>query len=387
MQRYRSEAELTGAAQEMAAGQVPQAFELRIHEDAPGEVGQAFHQCFVEVQQHVRHRRPRGEFDRSICVLGGSGPSGLVARWTALSFALAYSACAVVAADACSTSACAAMRATHRRKPNRALSAVVVPAWAMRRAQRLGRFHINRIVQRHQRLQRRVGARTANRTRVQGFLKPEDICKVDYDGKQLAGVKKRTSEVLLHLAVTLSQAGRDGRRPLPPALRHRLRRRSGADPQMRPAGGGGLPRRGAHRGDETPGTQKFADCVLPYVRDCNTIILANHGTVTFGPDLEKAYFNTEIIDGALLAGLYHLVFSVRYIADQGSAQPGRPGGDPPAPAEDRRLSAAWADVRAVCVGDRRRSSFTCLQNRSGGMACRSISARRRPPRSCSASWD
>ena len=34
-----------------------------------------------------------------------------------------------------------------------------------------------------------------------GFLKPEDICKVDYEGKQLAGIKKRTSEVLLHLAV------------------------------------------------------------------------------------------------------------------------------------------------------------------------------------------
>src|SRR5665213_98060 len=34
-----------------------------------------------------------------------------------------------------------------------------------------------------------------------GFLKPEDICKVDYEGKQLAGTKKRTSEVLLHLAV------------------------------------------------------------------------------------------------------------------------------------------------------------------------------------------
>ena len=35
---------------------------------------------------------------------------------------------------------------------------------------------------------------------------------------------------------------------------------------------------------------------MPYVKDCNTILLANHGTVTFGPDLEKAYFNTEIID-------------------------------------------------------------------------------------------
>src|SRR5262249_32191220 len=47
---------------------------------------------------------------------------------------------------------------------------------------------------------------------------------------------------------------------------------------------------------ETPGTQKFADSIVPYVKDCNTIILANHGTVTFGPDLEKAYWNSEIID-------------------------------------------------------------------------------------------
>src|SRR5881398_2579143 len=34
-----------------------------------------------------------------------------------------------------------------------------------------------------------------------GFLKPEDICKVDMEGKQLAGTRKRTSEVLLHLAI------------------------------------------------------------------------------------------------------------------------------------------------------------------------------------------
>src|SRR5262249_41410652 len=30
-----------------------------------------------------------------------------------------------------------------------------------------------------------------------GFMKPEDVCKVDYEGKQLAGSRKRTSEVLL----------------------------------------------------------------------------------------------------------------------------------------------------------------------------------------------
>lgn len=34
-----------------------------------------------------------------------------------------------------------------------------------------------------------------------GFLKPEDVCKVDYEGKQLAGTRKRSSEILLHLAV------------------------------------------------------------------------------------------------------------------------------------------------------------------------------------------
>src|SRR5215471_13608944 len=34
-----------------------------------------------------------------------------------------------------------------------------------------------------------------------GFMKCEDICKVDYEGKQISGRRKRTSEVLLHLAV------------------------------------------------------------------------------------------------------------------------------------------------------------------------------------------
>src|SRR5262249_12812536 len=47
---------------------------------------------------------------------------------------------------------------------------------------------------------------------------------------------------------------------------------------------------------ETPGTQKFADTIVPHLKASNTIILANHGTITFGPDLEKAYWNSEIID-------------------------------------------------------------------------------------------
>ncbi len=47
---------------------------------------------------------------------------------------------------------------------------------------------------------------------------------------------------------------------------------------------------------ETPGGQGFADTVLPFLNATNTIILANHGTVSFGKDLQEAYWKTEILD-------------------------------------------------------------------------------------------
>ena len=34
-----------------------------------------------------------------------------------------------------------------------------------------------------------------------GFMTPEDICAVDLDGNQIAGKRKRTSEILLHLSI------------------------------------------------------------------------------------------------------------------------------------------------------------------------------------------
>jgi len=46
----------------------------------------------------------------------------------------------------------------------------------------------------------------------------------------------------------------------------------------------------------TPGDQRLPNTIVPYVKDCNTILLANHGTVSWGPTCELAYFNTEIID-------------------------------------------------------------------------------------------
>ena len=78
-----------------------------------------------------------------------------------------------------------------------------------------------------------------------GFMKSEDICKVDYEGKQLAGTRKRTSEVLLHLAVYKNATRHQRGRPLPSAARHRFRRRPRADPEVRAARGRSFPGRGA----------------------------------------------------------------------------------------------------------------------------------------------
>src|ERR1035438_1994399 len=39
-----------------------------------------------------------------------------------------------------------------------------------------------------------------------GFMKPEDMCLVDLEGNQLAGTKKRTSEILMHLQIMKRQS-------------------------------------------------------------------------------------------------------------------------------------------------------------------------------------
>jgi L-fuculose-phosphate aldolase len=129
-----------------------------------------------------------------------------------------------------------------------------------------------------------------------GFMKCEDLCKVDYEGKQLAGTRKRSSEILLHLAVYKH-------RPDVQAVVHCHPPHATAFAVAgTPIPKCILPEVEVFLGEvptavyETPGTQKFADTIVPHLKSSNTIILANHGTVTFGPDLEKAFWNSEIID-------------------------------------------------------------------------------------------
>jgi L-fuculose-phosphate aldolase len=129
-----------------------------------------------------------------------------------------------------------------------------------------------------------------------GFLKPDDICLVDMTGKQLAGRKKRSSEALLHLEIYKQRADIKSvvhchpphatafavaREPIPQCVLPEVEVFLGDVPITR---------------YETPGGQAFADTIIPFVDKCNVMILANHGTVSFGENVERAYWWTEILD-------------------------------------------------------------------------------------------
>ncbi len=129
-----------------------------------------------------------------------------------------------------------------------------------------------------------------------GFLKPEDICTMDMSGKQTAGIKKRSSEALLHLEIYKKRpdiksvvhchpphatAFAVAREPIPQCVLPEVEVFLGDVPITR---------------YETPGGKAFAETILPFVDKTNVIILANHGTVSYGVDVEQAYWWTEILD-------------------------------------------------------------------------------------------
>ena len=129
-----------------------------------------------------------------------------------------------------------------------------------------------------------------------GFLRPDDICTVDLEGKQLSGKRKRTSEILLHLAIYKA-------RPDVKAVVHSHPPHATAfaianvelPTCIHPEAEVFL---GAVRTAKyvTPGDTRLGESILPYVKDSNTILLQNHGTVTFDVDLEGAYYKLEIVD-------------------------------------------------------------------------------------------
>jgi L-fuculose-phosphate aldolase len=159
-------------------------------------------------------------------------------------------------------------------------------------------------------------------TRVsKGFMKPDDMCIVDMEGKQISGKRKRSSEILLHLAVFKTRP--DVRACVHCHPPHATAFAVAHEPIPKCT----MPEFEVFLGEvamtpyETPGGQAFADTVVPYVKDTDTIILANHGTITAGTDLMDAYFKTEIIDAyCRILLLAKQLGRVNYYSDEKAAE-------------------------------------------------------------------
>ncbi len=129
-----------------------------------------------------------------------------------------------------------------------------------------------------------------------GFMRPADLCVVDLDGRQLEGRSRKTSEILLHLEIYRhDDAARAVVHCHPPHATafamtgHELP--SGILPEVE-LFLGVVPRVPY----ETPGTDTFARTIVPHVGRANTALLGNHGTVSWSAALERAWWQTEILD-------------------------------------------------------------------------------------------
>ena len=127
-------------------------------------------------------------------------------------------------------------------------------------------------------------------------MQPADICLSDLEGNILAGDRLRTSELLLHLEIYRAN-------PRARAVVH-------CHPPYATAFSltGTLPPIGliteyeifigpsAIAQYETPSTQAFAESILPFVHDHNTILLTNHGVVCWSDTVTHAEWLAEILE-------------------------------------------------------------------------------------------
>jgi L-fuculose-phosphate aldolase len=130
-----------------------------------------------------------------------------------------------------------------------------------------------------------------------GFMKPEDMCLVDLDGKQLAGTKKRTSEILMHLEIMKRQpkAIATSHCHPPHATAFAV---AGVEPPTCM-----IPEIEVFIGKvplapyRTPGTPEMGKLVADLVDKHNTVLMGNHGAVSWSHvSVEDAYFKMEILE-------------------------------------------------------------------------------------------
>lgn len=126
-----------------------------------------------------------------------------------------------------------------------------------------------------------------------GMMSPDDIVVTDLKGNKLNGHRNPSSELAMHLLIYRL-------RPDVNAVCH------AHPPTATGYAAAGLPLNRAILAElvvslgcipvaryGTPGTPELTDAIEPFVQSHDAILMANHGVVTYGPDLLTAFFRME----------------------------------------------------------------------------------------------
>lgn len=129
-----------------------------------------------------------------------------------------------------------------------------------------------------------------------GMMAPDDLVITDMKGNRLSGRRAASSELAMHLLIYR-------RRPDVHAICH-------AHPPIATGyAAAGVPLNKAILSElvlslgcipvapyATPGTPELSEVMDPLVQGYDAILMANHGVVTYGPDLLTAFFRMETVE-------------------------------------------------------------------------------------------
>ena len=129
-----------------------------------------------------------------------------------------------------------------------------------------------------------------------GRMMPSDLVIVDMEGRRMAGKRRVSSEIGMHLLI------------------YRLRPEVNGIVHAHPPTATGFAASGLGLGSPlvcevvvglgsiplarygTPGTPELTDALEPLIPNHDAILMANHGVVTYGPTLESAFMKMETVE-------------------------------------------------------------------------------------------
>ena len=129
-----------------------------------------------------------------------------------------------------------------------------------------------------------------------GFMTADDMCLVDLDGIQKAGTRKRTSEVMTHIGIMKRQPKAKSCCHAHPPHATAFAVASVVPPTCM------IPEAEVFLGQiglapyQTPGSPENADTVGEIGVTHQSVLMENHGVITWGKDIEDAYWKMENTD-------------------------------------------------------------------------------------------